>query len=39
MNLVCYLGIVSKMSSKCQHKCSPEAGNKGKKTKFVKNVD
>jgi len=39
MNLVCYLGILSKMSSKRQRKCSPEAGNKGKKTKVVKNVD
>ncbi|QCE14538.1 hypothetical protein DEO72_LG11g1540 [Vigna unguiculata] len=27
------------MSSKRQRKCSPEAGNKGKKTKVVKNVD
>jgi len=27
------------MSSKRQRKCSPEAGNKGKKTKVVKNAD
>ncbi|QCD79096.1 hypothetical protein DEO72_LG1g2735 [Vigna unguiculata] len=31
--------ILSKMSSKRQRKCSPEAGNKGKKTKVVKNDD
>jgi len=27
------------MFSKRQRKCSPEAGNKGKKTKVVKNAD
>jgi len=27
------------MSSKRQRKCSPEVGNKGKKTKVVKNDD
>ena len=39
MNLVCYLGILSKMSSKRERKCIPEAGNKGKKKKVVKNAD
>jgi len=39
MNLVCYLGILSKMSSKRECICIPEAGNKGKKKKVVKNVD
>jgi len=39
MNLVCYLGILSKMSSKRERKCIPEAGNKGKKNKVVENVD
>jgi len=38
MNLVCYLGILSKMSSKRKRKCIPEAGNKGKKNKVVENV-
>ena len=39
MNLVCYLGFLVNVSSKRERKCIPEAGNKGKKKKVVKNVD
>ena len=33
------LGMLFRISSKRERKCIPEAGNKGKKKKVVKNVD